>query len=49
MLCALILSRCVMLLRDTAALNDSCLSPVKNQNRANTLTKEVPGVESQGR
>lgn len=38
-------SVCIMLLRDTAALNDSCLSPVKKQNRVITLTKEVPGME----
>lgn len=38
-------SVCIMLLRDTVALNDSCLSPVKKQNRVNTLTKEVPGTE----
>jgi len=36
-----------MLLHDTVALNDSCLSPVKKQNRVNTLTKEVPGMERQ--
>lgn len=36
-----------MLLHDTAALNDSCLSPVKKQNRVNALTKEIPAMERQ--
>lgn len=38
---------CIMLLCDTVALHDSCLSPVKKQNRVNALTKEVPGMERQ--
>lgn len=37
----------LMLLRDTAALNDSCLSPVKKQNRVNALTKEISAMERQ--
>lgn len=36
-----------LLLRDTVALNDSCLSPVKKQNRVNALTKEIPAMERQ--
>lgn len=36
-----------MLLPDTAALNDSCLSPAKKQNRVNALTKEIPAMERQ--
>lgn len=38
---------CIMLLHDMVALNYGSVSPVKNQNRVKTLTKEVPGVERQ--